>query len=83
MNATGKIIEYGQSLGLTCLSVDDLIDSHKALRSSAMKDQKEWHDALAESRQRAYQQVLDSTWIRIEDLKRMSVSELVALLSDD
>lgn len=83
MNAIDKIIEYGQSLGSTCLSVDTLIDSHRALRSLVMKDQKERLDALAEARQRAYQEVPDSTWIRIEDLKKMSVKELVALLSDN
>jgi hypothetical protein len=83
MNAYEKIIAYGSEFGVDNLSVDALISSHRSMREAIRSDQKIWLEMLEQARQRAYQQVLDTSWIRIEDLKKMSVQELANLLSED
>lgn len=86
MNDFEKIIAYGRELGIENADVDDFIASHRSLRSlrdNAITNQKILFDMLESERKRAYQQVLDSSWIRIEDLKKMSIKELVLLLQDD
>jgi uncharacterized protein YdbL (DUF1318 family) len=83
MNAAEKIAAYGKELGIENANVDDFIAGHRAMYKKAQDKQQLWHDLVQEARNRAYQQVMDATWVRIEDLKKMSVQELVALLNDD
>ena len=83
MNAYEKITAYGSEFGVDNLNVDTLISSHRSMREAIRSDQKLWLEVLEGVRQRAYQQVLDTTWIRIEDLKKMSVQELAELVSED
>jgi|PlaIllAssembly_1097288.scaffolds.fasta_scaffold00015_29 hypothetical protein len=82
MSVYKKIAEYGSEFGVDNLNVDTLISSHRAMRGAIRSDQKIWLDALDGARQRAYQQVMDATWVRIEDLRKMSVKELVDLLNE-
>jgi uncharacterized protein YdbL (DUF1318 family) len=83
VSASDKIVEYGKELGIENANVDDFIAAHRALYKKAQDKQQLWHDLIQEARNRAYQQVMDATWVRIEDLKKMSVQELVSLLNDD
>lgn len=78
-----KIEAYRQKCGFPYLDIDSLIVSNEYLRTTNQEKQTEWLKALENARQRAYQQVLDSNWIRIEDLKKMKVCDLVNLLQDD
>ena len=82
MNAYEKIASYGREFGVDNLSVDVLISSHRSMREAIKSDQKLWLEMLEDARQRAYQQVLDTNWIRIEDIKKMSVQELTNLLNE-
>lgn len=78
-----KIAEYGKEFGyIDILDVDTLISSHKSMRETIKSDQKIWLDTLDLARQQAYQTVLDTSWVRIEDLKKMSVKELIDLLNE-
>lgn len=83
MDAVDKIAAYGSEFGVDNLSVDTLIMSHRAMRDSIKSDQKVWLDMLEKARQKAFQEALDANWVRIEELKKMSVQDLVALLNDN
>lgn len=83
MNEFDKIVAYGRELGLDYLNVDTLIASHRAMRNAVKSDQKLWLDMLEVARKNAFQEALDSAWIRIDDLKKMSVKELANLVGDE
>jgi hypothetical protein len=86
MSIEVKLSEYAKELGIEALdflTIDALIDSHRSMRQAIRSDQELWLSMLEKARQDARQQVMDSTWVRIDDLKKMQVRELVALLVDE
>lgn len=67
---------YAQELGVS-LTMDILINSHRTLRNELKKPRKEWREELERAKQLAYSTAIENTWIKIDDLRKMTVEELV------
>ena len=74
--------EYSKSLGLIeTMSIERLIASHKHLVEELNNGQrKEWKDNMIKAAERAYSTTLDSLWIKKDDLKNMTISQLISEL---
>lgn len=77
--------DYSKERGL-CepMTVADLIDSHRNLINELNRTtRKEWKDEMEEARKRVISMEMDSTWIKIDKLRKMTVQELVNLIGDE
>lgn len=72
-----KIREYGSEFGNSYLTVDQLIDSHREIRIARLETQKEFEARVKKACETATKITLDSNWIKIEDLQKMTIEELV------
>ena len=78
-----KIREYGSEFGNPYLTVDQLIDSHREIRIARLETQKEFQARVKKACELATKMTLDSNWIKIEDLQKMTIEELVRLVDND
>ena len=78
-----KIRDYGLEFGVSDLTVDQLIDSHREIRTARLETQHEFEDRVKKACEIATKMTLDSYWIKIEDLKKMTLEELVRLVDDN
>lgn len=78
-----KIREYGSEFGDSDLTVDELIDSHREIRIARLETQQEFEARVKKACELATKMTLDSNWIKIEDLKKMTLEELVDLVKDN
>ena len=67
---------YAQELGVS-LTMDILINYHRTLRNELKKPRKEGREELERAKQLAYSTAIENTWIKIDDLRKMTVEELV------
>lgn len=85
MSIEEKLAAYAAELGVSILTIDDFIDSHRHLRSMNMEKSNAIREAVDEERIRAYADAeayaLKHDWISMDRLKTMSVKELVDFLS--
>lgn len=76
---------YAEELGIRSITLSDLIDSHRYLRSLNLDRMDLVRDAIATERERAYadtkEQALKYDWVSMERLKTMTVQELADFLS--
>jgi len=72
---------YSKERG-TNFTVEDLINSHRRIVDELnFGKRKEWNDALSEAKKDAYDSVIDSNYININDLAKMKLSEITELIS--
>jgi hypothetical protein len=79
MTIYDKIVEYGKEYGIDCLSVEGLINSHRDLFKMCIQQESEFKRRLKYIRENAKKEILDSQYIKIEDLRMMTVEELCKL----
>mgnify|MGYP000844013108 CR=1 FL=1 len=72
-----KIKDYGLEFGVSNLTLDQLIDSHREIRLARLETQNEFLARVKEACERASKITLDSNWIKIEDLKKLTFEEFV------
>lgn len=53
-----------------------LIDSHRALRKMSQKTQAEMHTDLDKIRKMVHDMEMDSTWVKWETLRHMTINQL-------
>lgn len=84
MTSDELIRQYGKNIGtLFVFTASDLIASHRRLRKDAMRANEERLTELRKAREQAMQAQLDSDWIKIEQLRSMTVAELGSFLAED
>ena len=54
-----------------------LIDSHRALRKMSQKTQAELHTDLDKIRKMVHDAEMDSTWVKWETLRHMTINQLI------
>lgn len=54
-----------------------LVDSHRALRKMSQKTQAEMHTDLDKIRKMVHDMEMDSTWVKWETLRHMTINQLV------
>ena len=76
------LAKYSEELELyNQLTVQALIASHRRLRDELNStSRKEWRDSLNEAVSKAEASVLDANWIRVSDLKAMTIEQLLSRL---
>ncbi len=65
------------------LSIDCLINSHRYLRTQEKLKMSELKKYCEEGREKAFQQTLDSSWIEVSKLKKMTLMEIVDFIYDN
>lgn len=75
--------DYSHELGINHLSLESLVCSHRALRNDALKTNEEKRKEMERLRKVVQEQAMDETWIKIEDLKSMTLRELSDLIGPD
>lgn len=86
---TQKLKEYAKEIGILDLdlSLDDLIDSHRRLRSINQQNNQQWLKEIEKARERAYNDARDYAlkhdFISRDALKKMTMQELSNLLCED
>ncbi len=75
--------EYGKELGLKGISLEELIRSHRALRNMSKVFNDERRNAINKAYEDAYNKALNNMWVKLDDLRKMSVQEMLELLRDD
>lgn len=78
-----EIQQYGKEIGISNLSIESLIKSHRSLREKSLIAQDHYLEFLKEFVDKVRQEVLDSESIKIDELRKMSVEELINLLRTD
>jgi hypothetical protein len=86
-NGEKSLQEYSKEIGLDyVLSVEELIDSHRNLRNSNIKNLTEFRAVSEEYRKRGYEEgyvnVINREFISFENLKKMNVKEFADHLCD-
>lgn len=71
------VYEYGLEIGIDGLTLEQLIESHRTME----KSRKSFEAEVKNAAERAYNEVLDATYISLEKLRKMKVKDLVILLS--
>ena len=80
---TELLASYSAERG-TSITVANLIESHRALVDELNRSSRqEWKDAMQRAYEHTVQMTMDSTWIKIEKLRGMSVQELVNMVGED
>jgi len=82
------LLEYTKEIGWNpndaVLTVQCLIDSHRRLVEELNHtSRKEWRDEMSKAREYVKNLNMDSTWIKIDKLRTMTVQELVNMLGED
>lgn len=72
---------YSQELGVA-LSISLLISSHRHLRKENMKSQEQMNAELQLARESAFTTAHDATWIKLENLRNMTMGEITQLLEN-
>jgi ribose 1,5-bisphosphokinase PhnN len=83
MNAEDKILEYGREFELYGLTVDSLIKSHRELSQRSRESNEMLNERLERARIQARKEVLDANWIKIDDLRKMTLAEIANLIRED
>lgn len=79
---TDYAVELYGSEFKTVLTVRHLIESHRHLRSLSLVLHEEKRKAIQLAYDTAHKTAMDSTWVKWEDLRAMSISELMERLSE-
>jgi len=67
--------EYAIELGVS-ISIEQLIDSHRVLRSRSLQNIAERNKELTEIYERVEKQAMDATWVKWDDLGKMTLAEI-------
>lgn len=84
-NIEQKLLEYGNSLGLPNLTIDQLIKSHKHLRElnavRSAEQTRQFEENIATARKQAYEAVTHGEYISMSVLSTLTLSEIFDLMS--
>ena len=77
---------YGMSLGQPDLTLEDLIESHKRLRSLNRGLNSQWRDTLAAAHEKGFtvgsKKALEQGFLSVARLKDMSLRDILDLVRD-
>jgi hypothetical protein len=73
--------EYRKELGVVEMTIQNLISSHRFLRSEASEDRKSkqdgWNTGFEVGKKLAYEEVKNNQFINVDDLRKMTLEEIM------
>lgn len=74
--------DYAKEIGVGELSLEELIVSHRRLRSLNLENYELQRKFIDEAVKRAEKEIRDANWVRWEDLKKMSMFDIANKIAD-
>lgn len=83
MNSVEKMLQnYADEIGIERITLEDLICSHRTLRTWIQESLNEQRERFEQEREYIRNMEMDNTWVRWDDLRQMTMQEIANRLGD-